>query len=81
MVELPILYYHNDLVKVGESNYLKPTSTKRTTVKIKVPVKDKTVSLKYFNSKLDNGSMLVSILTWLGLIIVYFKYKLSGKEE
>ena len=81
VVELPILYYHNDLVKVGESNYLKPTSTKRTTVKIKVPVKDKTVSLKYFNSKLDNGSMLVSILTWLGLIIVYFKYKLSGKEE
>lgn len=80
-VELPILYYHNDLVKVGESNYLKPTLTKRTTVKVKVPVKDKTVSLKYFNSKLDNGSMLVSILTWLGLIIVYFKYKLSGKEE
>ena len=81
LVELPILYYHNDRVKVGNGNYLKPTLTKRTTVKVKVPAKDKTVSLKYFNSKLDNGSMLVSILTWLGLIIVYFKYKLSGKKE
>ncbi len=80
VVELPILYYHNDRVKIGNSNYSSPNVTKKTTVQVKVPRKGKTVSLKYFNSKLDNGSMLISILTWISLIIIYVKYKLSGKK-
>lgn len=70
-VELPILYYHNDLVKVGNQDYRKPTVTNHSLIQVTVPQHNKNVTVKYKDSVLDIMSVWISIITWLGLIIYY----------
>lgn len=70
-VELPVLYYHNDLVKVGSRKYQKPKVTKHSLIQITVPQHNKNVTVMYKNSVLDIISLWISIITWLGTIIYY----------
>lgn len=77
-VELPILYYKNDLVKIGNGKYQTPKVTKNSTITITVPKENKVVSVKYHNSWLDNLSLLVTLISWLVVVFVYFKNKIKA---
>lgn len=78
-VELPILYYKNDVVKVGNGNFETPTVSKAATVTVTVPARHKQAVVKYQDSLLDRLSLIWSILSWLILIII-FGYKRGSKH-
>lgn len=80
VVKLPILYYKNDVVKVGDNHFTKPDVTNINTVKVKVPKENKKVVLKYKNSIIDNVSLILSVVTWIVVIVCYLK-KIIGKRK
>lgn len=81
-VELPIIYYHNDIIKVGNHKYEKPMVTNENTIKTVVPRTNKKVILKYKNSVMDILSLCVTIITWIVLFIMFIKNRyLSGEKD
>ncbi|WP_283621868.1 6-pyruvoyl-tetrahydropterin synthase-related protein [Limosilactobacillus avium] len=70
-VKLPVLYYKNDFVKIGNEHFEKPTVTKVDTIQVRVPKHDKQIIIKYRNSVLDNSTLVVSLVSWLGVLIIY----------
>ncbi len=79
-VELPILYYQNDLVKVGNQEYRKPMVTNHSLIQITVPQHNKYVTVKYKDSLVDIISVWISVLTWLDIIIYYLGYKIRSMQ-
>ncbi len=80
-VQLPILFYHNDVVKIGNSDYRKPMVSNSTTVVVKVPQTHKQVTVKYQDSLLDVISVLVSVLAWLVVAASYLYRKLHRRKD
>lgn len=82
-VKLPILYYKNDLIKVGNERYKNPSITNVNTIQVRVPKGNKQVSVKYHNSLLDNSSLWLSIIGWIVTIALYLMVivKRKGKNE
>lgn len=80
-ITLPVIYYANDVVKDGKENIKKPKVDRHNLIQVKVPKNNKVVTVKYKDSLVDSISLLVSILSWLGLILVSFmrKYNLRRK--
>ena len=70
-VKLPVLYYKNDLIKIGSGRFEKPTVTKVDTIQVRVPRHNKKAIIKYHNSVLDNSSLIISLVTWLGVLVIY----------
>lgn len=70
-VVLPVLYYHNDMVKVGKQEYTKPAVTKHSLIQVIVPKENKTITVKYQDSFIDIMSEWLSIVTWVGVIVVF----------
>lgn len=77
-VELPILYYKHDVVKVGNGKFETPVISKAATVTVTVPVNHKQAIVKYQDSLLDRLSLIWSILSWL-LLTIIFGYKRGRK--
>lgn len=77
-IVLPILYYKNVMVKVGQQKYAEPKVTQNALIQITVPKQDKRVTVKYKNSSIDIISLWISVITWLGLIGVFLKNR--GKK-
>lgn len=81
LVKLPVLYYKNDLVKTGNGRFEKPMVTSVDTIQVRVPKYTKNVIIKYHNSFLDNSTLIISLLTWLGVIAKYVIYLVRRKKE
>ena len=81
LVKLPVLYYKNDLVKTGNGRFEKPMVTSVDTIQVRVPKYTKNGIIKYHNSFLDNSTLIISLLTWLGVIAKYVIYLVRGKKD
>lgn len=68
-VVMPTIYYTNDLVKIGISNYKKPNVNSKHQITVKVPKRHKIVRVKYHNSLLDEITILISAFSWLFTLI------------
>lgn len=79
-VELPAIYYYNDMIKVGNHNWEKPQLTKFETIKLKVPYKNKVAIIKYTDSLADKVSIVVSLISWLGLFLWLINLKLQSRK-
>lgn len=78
-IVLPILYYKNVVIKVGQRRYIKPKVTRNALIQVTVPKQNKKITVKYKNSFIDIISLWISVITWLGLIGVFF-IKNRGKK-
>ncbi|MBB1062620.1 hypothetical protein [Limosilactobacillus fastidiosus] len=73
VVKLPVLFYKNDMIKVGTEKFKKPQVTNVDTIQIRVPKRNKQVVINYHNSILDICSLVVSLLTWLCVLFIYIR--------
>ena len=76
---LPVLYYHNDLVKVGNSSFQKPNVTKDRLIEVTIPKNNKLVIVKYQNSLIEKATVLISILTWASLIFIFLRKRVGRR--
>ncbi|EFQ53947.1 6-pyruvoyl-tetrahydropterin synthase-related protein [Limosilactobacillus oris] len=81
LVKLPVLYYKNDLVKTGSGRFEKPMVTSVDTIQVRVPEHNKNVVIKYHNSFLDNSTLIMSLLAWMGVIIGYVVGLVRRKKD
>lgn len=73
IINLPVLYYKNDLIKVGNGKFKQPLISKVNTLQVRVPKNNKQAVVKYQDSILDTVSIILSIGTWLIVVIKYIK--------
>lgn len=78
---MPVLYYKNDLVKVGNGKFKQPLISKINTLQVRVPKNNKQAVVKYQDSILDTVSIILSIGTWLVVVIKYVKSVLLRENK
>lgn len=83
VVKLPILYYCNDLIRVGNGAYSKPNRTSIETIEVTVPKGNKVAYIKYKDSLLDTISKYASLISWACLLLSagYRKYWREEKYD
>ncbi len=69
-VDLPVIYYHNDVIKVATGTYHVPSVTAFKTIRVNVPQHHKVVEVKYHDSLVDSVAMVISAVSWIALLIV-----------
>ncbi|WP_367342059.1 6-pyruvoyl-tetrahydropterin synthase-related protein [Limosilactobacillus sp.] len=80
-ITLPAIYYFNDVVKTGRGHFQKPQVDNNNLIQIRIPKRDKKVTVKYQDSFIDIASLWISLLSWIGLIVSSFwkKHNLRRK--
>lgn len=81
VVKLPVLYYRNDQVKVGDSNFKKPWVTNVDTIQIRVPKSNKQVIIRYHNSMIDNVALFISLLAWFAVVLIYINHVIKKRRN